>query len=216
MKIIITEQQYNVLLERIEDEGDFYDILFNVDYFVFNSIKNKQKIKFKLINPTQYKRALTEFIQYGSFVRFPVKYIFNWKDLVLYNIALLHSLTSIHGHSNHFPFDEFYDEFNIPEEEQDNDFMKAYDILDTEYHIDDYVPFFTNGHAVLSDFGVKPLFSLAEKLIPQRKPEDIIVTINKILDIAHQRSDLSELFVEGGQNSLSWISNDVDYSITTA
>jgi len=206
MKLLITESQEKYLLENF-DRDDFYEILNNVTYHVFSSIRNKEKIKFELINPIQYKRALDEFIRYGEFMRFPSRIIYKWKEMVLYNIALLDALTSIHGHSEYFPFDEFYDEFGIPEEEQNNDFGAAYDILDDEYHIDDYVPFFSNGQCVLSDYGIKPLFNLADKLVDEHTPEKIIVIINQILDVAHQRSDLSELFVVGGADAQYQISN---------
>ena len=47
----------------------------------------------------------------------------------------------------------------------------------------------------------------AVKLIEQTDVNHILVTINMIMDVAHQRSDLSELFLEGGQASHESISN---------
>ena len=38
-------------------------------------------------------------------------------------------------------------------------------------------------------------------------PESVLILINKILDIYHQRGDLSSIFIEGGKKSLSLISN---------
>lgn len=207
MKILITDIQYNLILESINNIDDFYDLLFENIYFVFESIKNKTKIKFKYINPIQYKKALDEFVTYKTFVRFPVKYIFHWKDIVLYDISLLKSLTEIQGHSSDFPFDEFYDVFDIPKEKRNNSFSDACDILYDEYNTDDYIPIFSNGQPVLTDYGLNPLLRLARELIEQDNPEDIIVTINKILDVAHQRSDLSELFLQGGKKSHDYISN---------
>jgi hypothetical protein len=43
--------------------------------------------------------------------------------------------------------------------------------------------------------------------IKSKNPNEIIVTINRILDVSHQRSDLAELFIEGGSKSLDYISN---------
>ena len=143
---------------------------------------------------------------YNDIVRFPTKYIYEWKTDVLTNIAMLGALTAIGGHTSHFPFDSFYDEFEIPEEEQDYDFSNAYDKLD-EYNQDDYLPTFSNGQPVLSDYGLTPLEKLAYKLIHDKEPKDISITINRILDVVHPRSDLAELFIVGGSSSLSYISN---------
>jgi len=210
MKIKILENQLkNIILENIDHDDDFHSLMFSVTYNIFMSIKNKKKIFFDLIKPLEYKRALEEYMKYGMFVRFPENKILDWKELVLTNIAMLDALTSIHGHSQYFPFDEFYDVFDnlkIPKKHK-YDWTYVYNILDKKYKIDDYVPFFSNGHTVLSDYGIEPLFKLAYVLIRQTKPEDIIITINKIMNVAHQRSDLSELFIEGGEKSHHMISN---------
>ena len=38
-------------------------------------------------------------------------------------------------------------------------------------------------------------------------PEEALVLINKVLDVYHQRSDLASMFITGGRNSLTKISN---------
>ena len=38
-------------------------------------------------------------------------------------------------------------------------------------------------------------------------PEEALVLINKVLDVYHQRSDLASLFITGGRDSLTKISN---------
>lgn len=91
---------------------------------------------------------------------------------------------------------------------QSHNFTAVYEFLDEVKNIDEYVPFFSNGHAVLSDFGLDPLLKLGETLVNQSDPKDIIVTLNKILDVAHMRSDLAEIFIEGGSSSLDAISNN--------
>jgi hypothetical protein len=66
---------------------------------------------------------------------------------------------------------------------------------------------YSNGHWVLSDYATEPLEELAIELDIAETPEEIIVVINKILDVSHQRSDIAELFIKGGSNSLDVISN---------
>jgi hypothetical protein len=247
MNIKITiDQLKHIIVEQTEQEYMFYEILDEKTLEVFYSFKNKEKIKFRLINPTQYKKALEEFIKYGQLMRFPEKIIYKWKHMVINNVALLSVLTDINGHSENFPFREFNDTFDSAEppyetnqlnlftgekdwvnpegeysvwlkqkfeETKNKDYLKKQDwdncieFLDEVYNFEEYEPRFSNGQPVLSDYGLDPLFKLINIIIHQEKPEEILVTINKILDVAHQRSDLSELFLVGGQASHWSISN---------
>lgn len=204
---IIKNKLKKLIQEQIKSEDDLTELLIQNIYDIFRQIKDKEKITFSLIDPYQYKRAMEEYMKYGQFIRFPENKILDWKELVLNNIAMLEALTQIHGHRGVFPFDEFYDVFDDIERPEKKDFHEVYDILYNEYDIDEYVPQFSNGQPVLSDFGIKPLYKLAKELIRQTKPEDIIITINKIMNVVHQRSDLSELFIRGGEESHSMISN---------
>jgi len=209
----------------------FEEKIIYMPYELFMDIKQQRPIKFNVIPKTQYHNALKEFMQYGEFMRFPEKYIMEWKDLLLENIAKLNALTEIHGHSSSFPYDEFYDVFDYNEKTgnsgggefsrwlkkkqkekngdryERNNFYTVYKFLSTVYNIDDMTPQFSNGHYVLSDYAVEPLLKLGVELASQNNPNEIIITINKILDVAHQRSDIAEIFIEGGSKALSYISN---------
>ena len=196
---------------------------------LLNMIQTQEPIRFKVIPKRQYHRALQEFVKYGQFMRFPEKLIKKWKEQLLWSISKLEWLTAIHGHTSYFPEDDFHDVFNYNLETDENyngeysrwlkqkgydvesslhAWTEIYEFLDEVYNIDDVTPQFTNGHHVLSDYGVEPLVKLGRELDGQDSPEEIIVTINKILDVAHQRSDLAELFIEGGSDSLYDISNN--------
>ena len=128
------------------------------------------------------------------------------------------------GHSQWFPHDDFNDIFDedgaftrwidkMNKKEGTDQYNKyswdtAYEYLEEVCHADWYLPRYSNGHTTVSDFGIKPLLELAAEISEQDDPNEIIVTINKILDITHPRSDLAELFIEGGQSSLYDISNN--------
>ena len=153
-------------------------------------------------------------------MRFPSRFITKWKELVLENIFKLNGLTEIHGHGMNFPYDEFHDVFNYhdgefskwleskgEDDESLYDFGLCYEYLEDVYDIDNITPQFSNGHYVLSDFATEPLMELASELDECESPEEIVVTLNKILDVTHQRSDIAELFIEGGSNTLYDISN---------
>lgn len=194
-----------------------------LEYEILQDLKAQKKITFELINPIQYHNALKEFMKFGKFMRFPAKYIFEWKDLMLTNVVKLDVLNQIGGHASHWPVDEFNDIFDDDgsftkwmnkmnkklgsNEYKHNDWTTMNDYLDQVYHMDDYLPLFSNGQWVVSDFGIGPLVKLAYELDEQNDPNEIVVTINRMLDVVHPRSDLAELFIEGGSKSLTYISN---------
>ena len=214
MKLILTESQYKIIIREnlatLTDEDDLYELLNDLTYDIFLYIQNKEKIIIYKINPIQYKTALSEFVKYGEFFRFPEQIIYKWKNICLRNTLILKIMNDIYGNSmaGDFPFEEFYDVFEIPEEEHDYNWGTAIDILENQYNIEEYTPKFSNGHELISDYGMKPLAKLAIELINQTNPNEIIVTINKMLDVSHQRSDLSELFIEGGGGSLDMMTNN--------
>lgn len=214
------------LNEAIKSLDDWYEIHYELTMEIFNAIKDHDKnyFKWKLIPANQYHNALKDFVKYGSFMRFPTRYIYIWKEILLKNIVILDILTSIAGHTNSFPYDEFYDCFDYNHdtgadydgeftkwcmetygERKSYDFEAVYNFLDEKYDMDDTLPLFSNGQWLLSDFGLKPLWKLGQDLLNDKTPEEMIVTINKILDVSHQRSDLAEIFIEGGSSTLSAI-----------
>jgi hypothetical protein len=240
---IIRECVEKLLLKESYD-SEFEMALLNMPYELFSMIISRKPITFDLIPKEQYHHALREFMKYGQFIRFPEKYVLQWKGLLLENIAKLYTLTEIHGHSTNFPYDEFYDTFDYKEPLESNqydlftndledkyskgefsqwlseknkenggeklkhdDWGTIYEFLDTVYNLDDTTPQFSNGHHVLSDYATEPLMKLGYELDKQTDPNKIIITINKIFDVAHQRSDIAEIFIEGGTKALEYISN---------
>lgn len=244
MKLLITEQQCLRLIEEYDSIEDYFEFLDETTREIFQKINNKEKIRFSKIKPTQFHTALNDYIKFGQLTRFPTKYVYRWKGIMVEGVAMLEVLTAIHGHSEHFPYDEFYDTFNYCETCQtdqynlftgelddetskgeydvwamnrfketnnrdylkENDWSIIYEFLDDYKNIDDYVPFFESGHAVMSDFGLRPLQELANELMSQDEPNEMLQTIYKMLEITHPRGDLAELFIEGGSDSLAQIS----------
>ena len=58
-----------------------------------------------------------------------------------------------------------------------------------------------------SDYGVRPLEELIAEYDSNMEPEQVLVLINKILDVNHQNGDLCSLFIEGGSFSQTSITN---------
>lgn len=102
----------------------------------------------------------------------------------------------------------FLDEI-IDENREKEGFLKnlkdslQYELTDRfiEYYIVD-----KEGQAIISDFGLKPLLELLIELKKEKTPEKRLVTIDKILNVVHQRSDIAAWFIQGGSESLSNLS----------
>ncbi len=62
------------------------------------------------------------------------------------------------------------------------------------------------GQAYISDYGLKPLVTLAYELSRTTEPEKKVPVIDKMLNVVHQRSDMAGWFVQGGSRALSQLS----------
>ena len=58
----------------------------------------------------------------------------------------------------------------------------------------------------ITDYGLKPLRSLAIQLYGEQDPKEKLITIDKILNVVHQTSDLAAWFIQGGASALSDLS----------
>ena len=63
-----------------------------------------------------------------------------------------------------------------------------------------------DGTWIMSDYGLKPLYEFLYELKNAKSPEEKLVAIDKMLNVAHQRSDLASWFVEGGSRALNQLS----------
>lgn len=66
-----------------------------------------------------------------------------------------------------------------------------------------------DGSDAISDYGIEPIFNLLDQYKEDSTPEEALVIVNKVLDVYHQRGDLSSIFIQGGRSSLSKVSNGI-------
>lgn len=201
------------------DIYDYYEEYDNLFMEILMDMVNKSTKKHVLrkINPNMYQKALNEFIKYGELMRFPAKYVEQWKNIIIQNFMYLDVITMFFGHSTHFDIDAFNDMVLNTDEtgKSVSDWNEAMEYMEEQGYdeiLDNILPRFSNGHDLISDYGLEPLRKIVESLYKTDDPNEILVLINKALDISHQRSDLSELFIEGGEASLNRISG-VDENI---
>jgi hypothetical protein len=65
-----------------------------------------------------------------------------------------------------------------------------------------------DGTHYISDYGLKPLQEIAGKLLDASTVEEKLLLLDRVLNVVHQRSDLSSWFVRGGRAMLDELSNE--------
>lgn len=98
------------LITEDMDYGDFlseYDAGYVLD--MFNRDRHGKQKWGPLINPDMYQKALSEFVKYGKFVKFPTKYVYQWMGIIMKNTAILGANSELAGHSMRFPYEEVQD-----------------------------------------------------------------------------------------------------------
>lgn len=214
-------------LLRENDWHEYYDVLseYDVGYVLYCFLNNPQGKEdwSPLIKPTMYQKALSEFTKFGKIENFPTKYIYQWMGIIMKNTALLRANTELAGHTHCFPYDEFEDFltswFNN-EEWKINDNNITYidengeEINESIFDFCDNIGLYDwmkapDGSDAWSDYGIEPIEKLIAEYDENKTPEEVLVIINKILDVYHCRGDLSSLFVQGGSKALYQVSNGV-------
>lgn len=199
-------------IEYIEDYDNYYvinDFLSDKD-----DGKNRQSWT-PLIPADSYRKAIEEFVKYGRFMRFPTKLIYQWMGIIMKNTAILRANTDWAGHSMLFPYDEFIDVF-FPDENDERrdeyygDFSACSDFLN-ELGLYDWM-IMPDGSDAWSDYGIEPIENLIFTYDSSMSPEKVIVLLNKILDVIHARGDIASIFIEGGNKTLSSVSNGMTES----
>lgn len=181
----------------------------------FQENPNQNNMWGPLINPQEYAKALDEFVQFGKLVRFPAQRVYQWMGLCLKNIALLNSCTQIYGHTQWYPFDDFFDVFfNYNEEGEWETYCQENDIDPDDGYYDyletiGFWQWVENGSDTTpcTDYGLDPLMELAVQYQEDMSPEQTLVLVNRIIDVTHMNGDLSSLFMKGGKRACDAISN---------
>lgn len=146
------------------------------------------------VKPLQIKLVWQSFVRMGIVLN--PKLVDKIQQTFLENIAILDVLTGCMGHAQYCGIQEMVDlyELNLYQKRK---LRKVF--WDTDYHN------FSNGQPLLSDYGLPQLKTFLEKALSETAYEKKIVWLDAILNVVHPRSDLAELFVEGGSESLTEI-----------
>lgn len=207
-RLLTENDNWCVLYDYFEDYG------LNYVFYEFQNDPHHNNMWLPLINPMEYQKALDEFMATGHLGPYFQKRVYQWMGIILKNTVLLYNTTSIYGHTSSFDMEEFaecffgdYEEWQIYAQEHglDDDLDGAYEYLESIGFIDwsdsgtDTPPY--------SDFGLDPICNAAATYNRDMTPEQVLVLINKIIDINHCKGDLSALFIKGGAKACHRISN---------
>ena len=198
-RIIKESGDYHIFYDYLNDYGVWYVL----DMF-FSENRGERQNWAPLINPSMYQKALSEFTKYGKLINFPTKYIYQWMGIIMKNTAILETCTELAGHTEFFPSDEVSEYAENKGYEIGNSFEDGSEWLD-EIGFYDW-SLMPDGSDAMSDFGLAPIMKVINEYDEGMEPEKVLVLINRILDIYHCRGDLSSIFIEGGRNTLSKIS----------
>ena len=223
------------MLKENSDWCEYYEYLTEYDErWVLSNITNGSNLWTPLIKPSMYQQALNEFMKFGKFVKFPTQYIYQWIGILMKNTSIIRAITELAGHSYGYPCDAIKDVFFENDDEKWEEYKRSLipkgnfspdfgwmesDEEETEvtdeqaacqYMEDNNIydeMSLPDGSDGWSDYGLYPLEEILVQYKEGMSPEEVIVLINKALDVSHPRGDLASAFIEGGSSTLSSISN---------
>jgi hypothetical protein len=186
-----------------EELDDIYyeiaDIKTDILYSTLNDFKewlnHKDINKNQVWNVVPYNKIKTVWKQYMKFGFVKnEKLLEEIKIQFIINIIQLDVNTILSGHDVYYPTDEM-DDCGVSHDDLQEYFGEfVYNHEQHQYNI--------------SDYALKLLFKLMIELKKCKKSEEIILVLDKILNIVHQRSYLASLFVEGGKANLDDLTNE--------
>ena len=200
---------YNELIELLSENiiKEYYD-----DDIMYDLFEKRDEIMRDTINGfMNSKKGDRQFWQLISFPRLKkiwedaakMNFVRDEKGLemikkqIITNLIKLDVNTEIMGHTQALPTDEIEDSGYSMEE------------FDNKMNDDDFsVDYFNDGSGQyrLSDYGLKPLWEIAQKLVRETNDIKKIMYIDQMLNVVHMRSDMANNFVQGGSEALSQLS----------
>ena len=164
-------------------------------YNIYDDLRKRQKKQYvKKIPKGRITKIWNQYADIGLVI--DEKGLDIIQEIVLYNIALLWQNTILCGHTSMEPENYLMSELELNKKEVETIFKW----LDKTYYSYFY-------H--ISDYANEKLQNLAIQLLATDDMGKRIMYIDLILNVYHQSSDLSELFIEGGAETLDCLFNNV-------
>lgn len=210
----LKEDKINIRRILCEETGDdlYYDAYENghdaaamLWEFLSDKKEGRAQKHWRLIPANQYYNLLNRFIAHGTTANIPYNVVNGWfTQIIVPNTIDLENLTALCGHTERFPYDDFAVVFG-------EEWEGCYDYHKCSVYLEE-IGFYDwcllpDGSDAMSDYGLRPLFKIIKEYNSEMTPGEILVLINRILDVAHCRGDLASMFIQGGSHALSQISS---------
>jgi hypothetical protein len=190
-----------------EDWHPVYDIYedYTVSDLLYEFLRDKEagipQKRWNLIPAQQYHNLLKRYMDNPSTARIPDSIVKNWfENIIMKNAVSIEYITQLAGHSQYFPSDDMDIVFGEP-----MDYSEGWRKLDEEGFYDwCKLP---DGSDGWSDYGIGPIFKVIQEYNQSMEGWQVLILINRVLDIAHCRGDLASAFIQGGSHSCDYISN---------
>ncbi len=159
------------------------------------SYRKGDKFAWEKIKPLQLKLTWESFMRTGVVLH--EKLVDKLVTIIAENTIMLEIMSSCMGHTEYCGVKEMISIY-----EPSSYYRRK---LFRVFHDEDWAEF-SNRQPLLSDFALKPLNDLLFKLLSEKDYGQKIVLMDRMLNVIHMRSDLAELYVEGGSRTLSQLS----------
>ena len=169
--------------------------------FIDDKQQGIKQYQWNVIPKQQYHNALKMYKRDGKDFKFPQRTLENWLNLICHNIMVLDIMTELAGHSTWFPTEDINDAFGI----ELNGYEDGWQFLDSQGFYDWCI--LPDGSDAISDYGRDPIIKILCELTDYPTSEQMLIAINRCLDVTHHRGDLASAFIEGGAKSCEEISN---------
>ena len=194
---ILNEVNYNwhSPLDEAWENIFAFDIL---DEFLNDKHDGIEHKQWNLIPAEQYRNLLSRYMQCPEMARIPYNVVSKWINIICENLVILEIMTELAGHSPSFPEDDVNNVFG-DEVANCEDFGDYAEFLDNIGFYDwCQLP---DGSDAISDYGIEPIAKILKEITPDSTAEDLLIIVNRCLDVFHCRGDLASTFIEGGSRS---------------
>ena len=186
-------QEFNTALDF-----DMYDYFELVQYHIADivgSFKYGEKLTWNPVPINRLKPVYTHFVTRNYLDHRDIKAIHAVLKDVISNVARLNASTQLCGHDVHTLEDLFNEagEYTLKDETEEE---KFYDFMEID------------GKSPISDYGLPQLHKIIEQIPAQaNNPTQLLVLLDQMLNVVHQRNDLASFLIQGGTETLLELSS---------
>ena len=201
VKALKENENYHPIYE-LYDEHTVFNLL---DEFMEDKRNGVDRKQWLLIPAEQYTALLERYMSSPTpeMARIPERLVESWFNFIMQDFIDIENITALAGHSQYFPSDDLEDYFNDVHINWQS-YEQASEYLDKIGFYDWCL--FPDGTYAWSDYGLQPIGKLIQEYKTTMQPHEILLLINRILNVSHWRGDLASAFIEGGSATCSKIS----------